>query len=215
MRKRKDFTRLEGVKSAKLIVIAAEGRDTENLYFDAMKRELAADNVHVEILHRNNDESSPASVYEQIKGFMERYIIEQDDELWVVVDRDKWTTKMIAAIARYCSQNDNQKFCLSNPCFELWLLLHLEDVSSYSEEDLQKLSANKKNAKNGSTWIKARMRQLLGHYNESYYDTSKLLPFVDVAIERAEKLDTKPADRWPQGIGTRVYLLARSIMGRN
>lgn len=42
MRVRKDFTRLEGDKSARLVVIAAEGFETENLYFEAMKAELFA-----------------------------------------------------------------------------------------------------------------------------------------------------------------------------
>lgn len=212
MRIRKDFTRLEGVKSARLVVIAAEGRDTENIYFEAMKTKLSAENVHVEVLHRCDNESSPNNVYKQIRGFMELYNIEQDDELWVVVDHDKWTDKMLSSVAQYCSQNNNQKFCLSNPCFELWLILHLEDVSEYSKEDLEKLTANKKTSKYGNTWLKARMTKLLGHYKESDYDTSKLLPHVNEAIVRAEKLDVNPADRWPQGIGTRAYLLAKSIM---
>lgn len=213
MRIRKDFTRLENVKSARLVVIAAEGKDTENIYFEAMKLELAADNVHVEVLHRGNNESNPATVYNQICKFEKLYNIEQDDELWVVVDRDKWTVKMLSSVALYCSQNSSLKFCLSNPCFELWLLLHLEDVSTYSKVELEKLVTNKKNTKWGSTWLKSRMVQLLGHYKESDYDTSKLLPYIDKAIERAEKLDVNPTDRWPQKIGTRVYLLAKSIMG--
>lgn len=37
MRQRKDFQRIEGVKSSRLIVIAAEGRATENIYFEAMR----------------------------------------------------------------------------------------------------------------------------------------------------------------------------------
>lgn len=41
-----------------------------------------------------------------------------------------------------------------------------------------------------------------------------LLSHVDIAIERAEKLDITPTDRWPQTVGTRVYLLAKSILGR-
>jgi hypothetical protein len=197
------------------VVIAAEGRDTENIYFEAMKSELAAENVRVEVLHRGDNKSSPENVYKQIHGFMEQYTIEQDDELWVVVDHDKWTDKMLSSIAQYCSQNANQKFCLSNPCFELWLLLHLEDITLYSKDDLEKLVANRKVRKNGNTWLKVRMAKLLGHYSESDYDTSKLLPHVYEAIDRAEALDSNPTDRWPQNIGTRAYLLARSIMGLN
>ena len=55
MRVRKDFTRLEGDKSARLVVIAAEGFETENIYFEAMKTSLRAANVHVEVLRRDSD----------------------------------------------------------------------------------------------------------------------------------------------------------------
>ena len=37
MRQRRDFERPEGLKSARLIVIAAEGRKTENIYFEATR----------------------------------------------------------------------------------------------------------------------------------------------------------------------------------
>ena len=70
MRKRKDFKRREGVKSARLVVIAAEGRNTENIYFESMKVSLCASDVHVEVLHRDSNESSPENVYEQIRKFM-------------------------------------------------------------------------------------------------------------------------------------------------
>lgn len=212
MRQRRNFERPEGVKSARLIVIAAEGRDTENIYFEAMKTSLCASGVHVEVLHRDNDDSSPANVLAQIKDFMDIYNIEEDDQLWVVVDRDRWTSKMLSSVARDCVTNDNLYFCVSNPCFELWLLLHLEDVLSYDSDRMKELAANKKNSKRGNTWLKKRMKDLMGHYHESDYDAYSLLQTIDSAINQAEKLDKRPSDRWPQTVGTRVYLLARSIM---
>lgn len=51
MRQRKDFQRIEGVKSSRLIVIAAEGRATENIYFEAMRQELCATNVQLVVLN--------------------------------------------------------------------------------------------------------------------------------------------------------------------
>lgn len=143
---------------------------------------------------------------------MDIYNIEEDDQLWVVVDRDRWTSKMLSSVARDCTTNDNLYFCVSNPCFELWLLLHLEDVLSYDSDRMKELAANKKNSKRGNTWLKKRMKDLMGHYHESDYDACSLLKTIDSAINQAEKLDKKPSDRWPQTVGTRVYLLARSIM---
>lgn len=212
MRKRKDFERLEGTKSARLVVIAAEGRNTENIYFESMKVSLCASDVHVEVLHRNSNDSSPENVYEQIRGFMAEYNIEDDDQLWIVVDKDKWKDKMLSAVAQHCAQNSNLRFCVSNPCFELWLLLHIEDIASYDKEQREVLFRNKK-VNSQDTWLKKRMKDLTGHYRESDYDAMALLPHIDTAIERAEVLDISPVDRWPQTIGTRVYLLVKSIMG--
>jgi len=211
MRKRKNFERREGDKSARLVVIAAEGRRTENIYFESMKISLCASDVHVEVLHRNSDRSSPEHVYDQIRQFMSEYNIEDDDQLWIVVDRDRWEDSMLSNVAQHCSQNDNLYFCVSNPCFELWLLLHIEDIAMYDDENMLALSMNKKT--NGQTWLKRRIRKLMGHYKESNYDAMALLPYVQLAIERAEKLDISLKDRWPQRVGTRVYMLAKSIIG--
>ncbi|WP_099292028.1 RloB family protein [Butyricimonas sp. Marseille-P3923] len=213
MRKRKDFERREGIKSARLVVIAAEGRNTENIYFESMKISLCASDVHVEVLHRDSNNSSPENVYEQIRRFMAEYNIEDDDQLWIVVDKDKWKDKMLSSVAQHCAQNSNLRFCVSNPCFELWLLLHVEDIALYSKGQLDKLSVNKK-INSQDTWLKKRVKDLTGHYHESDYDAMALLPYIDIAIERAEKLDVSPTDRWPQSIGTRVYLLVKSIMGK-
>lgn len=213
MRKRKDFVRLEGVRSARLVVIAGEGRYTESIYFNAVKNELRAPNVHVEVLDRNSDESSPESVHRQVADFMRQYNIEDDDELWLVIDRDRWQERMLSQVAQLCAQNSHLHFCMSNPCFELWLLLHLEDVEQYDDETKNALLQNKKN-KSGVTWLKKRMKDLLGSYAGSKYDALGLIPYAPVAIDRARGLDSNPQDRWPQSIGSRVYLLMESITGQ-
>lgn len=41
------------------------------------------------------------------------------------------------------------------------------------------------------------------------------MPFVDVARERAKKLDTDKKCRWPNGIGTHVYKIIESIKNNN
>ena len=213
MRQRKDFQRIEGVKSSRLIVIAAEGRATENIYFEAMRQELCATNVQLVVLNRDDDNSNPANVHRQIKDFMDEYNILDDDQLWIVVDRDDWKEKMLADIAQLCQQNNNLRFCMSNPCFELWLILHLEDIADYSEEDRKNLLENPRLSSHG-TWTKYHLRKLMGHYQESDYNPFILLQHIEDAICRAEMLDVNPKDRWPQTVGTRVYLLAKSIMDR-
>jgi hypothetical protein len=211
MRNRRPFERPEGKKSARLVIIASEGRFTESIYFDAVKAELCASNVHMEVLRRETDNSSPDYVHEQLREFMREYEIDDDDELWMVIDRDRWQEGSLSQLAQLCDQNQHLRFCMSNPCFELWLLLHLEDISTYDDKQLKELQENRKTAKFSDTWLKRRVRALLGSYSESDYDAYRFMPLVDTACRRAKELDINPSDRWPQTIGTRVYRLIESI----
>lgn len=210
--------RREAFRDARLIVIASEGKDTERIYFKALAKEYTNPRVHVHILKRSEDEknnSSPEHVLEQLNEYKCQYELEADDELWLVTDKDHWTEAMLSRVATECMQDVSMHMALSNPCFELWLLLHLVDVSSLTPEEQRLWMENRRKSKSGNPYLKVLLRQKMGSYHESAYDVLTLIQHVEVAIERARLLDKNPADRWPQTLGTRVYLLAESVMNRN
>ena len=209
--------RREAFRDARLIVIASEGKDTERIYFKALAKEYTNPRVHVHILERSVDEqnnSSPEHVLKQLNDYKSQYELEADDELWLVVDKDRWTEAMLSHVATECSQEVAMYMALSNPCFELWLLLHVEDVTLLTPEEQKLWIENRRKSKNTDTFLKARLRQNMGSYHESSYDAQSLIAHVENAIERARALDKSPNDRWPQTLGTRVYLLAKSVMNR-
>lgn len=209
--------RREAFRDARLIVIASEGKDTERIYFKALAKEYTNPRVHVHILERSEDEqnsSSPEHVLKQLNDYKGHYELESDDELWLVVDRDRWTEAMLSRVATECAQNNFMHVALSNPCIELWLLLHLVDATLLTSEEEQLWMDNRRKSKNADPYLKVRLRQEMWSYHESSYDAKMLIEHVDVAIARAEALDKNPADRWPQTLGTRVYLLAESVMNR-
>lgn len=209
--------RREAFRDARLIVIASEGKDTERIYFKALAKEYTNPRVHVHILKRSEDEknnSSPEHVLEQLNEYKCQYELEADDELWLVTDKDHWTEAMLSRVATECMQDVSMHMALSNPCFELWLLLHLVDVSSLTPEEQRLWMENRRKSKSSNPYLKVLLRQKMGSYHESAYDVLTLIQHVEVAIERARLLDKNPADRWPQTLGTRVYLLAESVMNR-
>lgn len=210
--------RREAFRDARLIVIASEGKDTERIYFKALAKEYTNPRVHVHILKRSEDEknnSSPEHVLEQLNEYKCQYELEADDELWLVTDKDHWTEAMLSRVATECMQDVSMHMALSNPCFELWLLLHLVDVASLTPEEQKLWMENRRKSKSSNPYLKVLLRQKMGSYHESAYDVLTLIEHVEVAIERARLLDKNPADRWPQTLGTRVYLLAESVMNRN
>ena len=209
--------RREAFRDARLIVIASEGKDTERIYFNALAAEYMNPRVHVHILERNDNEinnSSPEHVLKQLNDYKDQYELESDDELWLVVDRDRWTEAMLSQVATECAQDNYMHMALSNPCIELWLLLHLVDVTLLPPEELLLWMENRRKSKNADPYLKVRLRQEMGSYHESDYDAKMLITHVEVAIARAKALDNNSTDRWPRTFGTRVYLLAESIMNR-
>lgn len=209
--------RREAFRDARLIVIASEGKDTEKIYFRTLAKEFSNPRVHVHILERSLEEensSSPEHVLKQLNEYKQTYDLESDDELWLVIDKDRWTDAMLSYVATSCSQDSFMNMALSNPCIELWLLLHLIDPLSLTLEERQKWIENKRKSKNSDPYLKVLLRKCLGSYHESSYDASLLIQHVDDAISRAIVLDHDPEDRWPQTMGSRCYLLAESIMNK-
>ena len=208
----------EAFRDARLIVIASEGKDTEQIYFKALAKEYTNPRVHVHILERSEGElnnSSPEHVLKQLNEYKSQYELEADDELWLVVDKDHWKESMLSKVATECTQDEFMHVALSNPCFELWLLLHLVDVKYLTREEQQLWVENRRKSKNTDPYLKVRLRQEMGSYHESSYNAQMLIEHVEVAIERAKSLDMNLSDRWPQTLGTRAYLLAESVMNRN
>lgn len=210
--------RNEAFRDARIIVIASEGKDTERIYFRALANEYANPRVHVHILERSEGEqnnSSPEHVLKQLNDYKRNYAMEEEDELWLVIDKDRWTEAMLSHVAAVSTQNDFMYMALSNPCFELWLLLHLVDATSLAPEERKQWMKNERRTNNADPYLKVQLRQAMGSYKESNYDAQMLVPHVEIAIERARTLDENPADRWPQTLGTRVYRLAESVINRN
>jgi hypothetical protein len=200
---KRDFKRRSGFRDAKLIVIATEGQKTETQYFEDFKDHYQSKRIHVEVLRRNSSASSPRHVLSELAKFKSEYKLTGDDELWMVIDLDQWTEAHLSEVASHCIQKSFH-LAVSNPCFEVWLLLHVKDPAEYASGELT-VFCNK-------TDLIKELRRILGSYNSANIDSKRFLPHVPEAIERARLLDSTPDTRWPTACGTRVYLLAEKIL---
>ena len=54
------------------------------------------------------------------------------DEGWIVIDRDAWTETELNNVHREANERGFY-VAFSNPCFELWLYLHLCDARSFND----------------------------------------------------------------------------------
>lgn len=205
-----DRERIAGRRDIKkLFVIVSEGEKTEKTYFD----DLAADSrfnhpsVHVETIQ--SADSSPEHVLARLTEFNNEYELGDTDELWLVIDRDRWKVPMLSRVTQEALQKG---FCVadSNPAFELWLLFHHRSLDDYTCEELKELEANERSGTR--TRLEVELISILESYSKSNLKTSCYLPNVDAAIANASASDIKKSDRWLNQIGSRVYKLAQSII---
>lgn len=190
--------------------IACEGEKTEYRYFKGIiefRTEIGI-NPLVEIIpisHEQNTSSNPVNIYKDAKLAIENASNFLDgDKLCIVVDRDKQSfTDSQYDVLLKAEKNGEIKFCITNPCFEFWLLLHFSDCSEY---DMNLLCNNEKEG-NRTFVEKCLMEKLGGSYNktrlkfsENYKDRIKL------AIENAKKYSLS-AEELKNNIGTTVALL--------
>ena len=181
----------------KFFVVATEGEKTEKLYFDEFKPSRDAV-MQVKVLENKQHKTKPKDCLERLKSYEANYQLGPEDELWLMIDRDSWEEAELNEVARKIEKRANYFLALSNPCFELWLYLHLRDNKPFNHRHQ----------------LLPELEKLLGSYGKGNYDAARIAESVDAAIERAEKLDTPPQNPWPKQQGTHVYRLMKRILGR-
>lgn len=128
-------------KEYKILVIVCEGQKTERIYFNRYKER----NSGLCIKTPNSRVTDPINLVNIASSQIQKYGLDLDngDTVWCVFDADNNTNDNIEK-AKALAKNKNVKLCLSNPCFELWYLLHFCYFSTYiATNDLQsKLKAH-------------------------------------------------------------------------
>ncbi|WP_299695451.1 RloB family protein [uncultured Vibrio sp.] len=125
----------------RVIIISCEGSVTEPEYFNTIKVKLAkylSDIIEIEVVNKQNNASEPQNVMANLQRYVEAYDYRKEhDSLWLVCDREKVDArkKHLKEIMPICKEN-GYKLAISNPLFELWLLMHITDISQYDKKVL-------------------------------------------------------------------------------
>jgi hypothetical protein len=202
------------------IYLAFEGLITEPNYFKEVKPKLQErSNTVVDVILLNRSKKDGKShPYHVRDGMLEFYdknnrYIDKKDGLWIVIDIDRhFGTSETEKKSCYQDFLNSLKSvggkeilaAVSMPCFELWLILHYQDLDNL---DLKKIKAN---AKIGSknTYPKKLLKELRdGNVDKGYYLG------IDDAIKRAKssKLESQ-VDKLYSKTGTLVCQLIEDIL---
>ncbi|MBQ3113465.1 MAG: RloB domain-containing protein [Phascolarctobacterium sp.] len=223
--------------SNKIIFISCEGQVTEEEYFkilttifDGVKSKLCFVSVMGDILaiptnQRTTEQcsllgkSKPWQLVEKIETFKieqdEKYEFSKhpDDEFWIIADVDDNTNNINLERWNEVFANREAKSyqcAISNPFFEVWLLLHHVDIVDedfkYAVTDSQEYKATAHFRERLRNDAHAPLKNQK-HLNEIHYDIDK----VRCAVQRAKQLDNAH-EEWPHNLGSTVYLLVEKLI---
>lgn len=211
MRKKRGYNRdvpVELVKDYKLFAIACEGNKREPDYFNVFRhisKRIAVDIIEdvvsdEELEGQNSNKSAPKWVLDRAIRYIEKEGLSEEDELWFVMDVDRWDYQQLKEVADYCDKYPNWNIAISNSCFEVWLYFHKRDSF-----DKDKLSCSE-------------LKYLISTMEKGGYNAYKFIPYLNHAIVNAEKADNRPEHFMPSNNATKIYKLGNAlltIIGRN
>lgn len=104
-------------------MLVVSGGHTEDVYFRGLARFQCNRSVALTL---KTFPASPAQVVDYARRLADHHN-DEFDEVWCVVDVDSFDIH--SGMSKAARQN--AKLVVSNPCFELWLLLHFESLTSH------------------------------------------------------------------------------------
>ena len=153
------------------MLIVCEGAKTEPNYLHGFRRAKRLSPKLLEIVPGSQCGSNPKNIVEDARARKRAGKRENlpYDEIWCVFDRDEH--ERFAEALRQADAN-HMRVALSNPCFELWFLLHYK----YHSAPIERRGAIRE------------LKQYLPTYSKSAHTYEELLDKQQMAVANAERL---------------------------
>lgn len=198
------YRRPHGQRDPSIFYIAAEGEKTEVQYFSQLKSELNSSRVQLHIIEREQpSHSAPRHVLASLLQFKKTEKIKASDQLWLVIDKDRWQQQLDEVCAN--ARKENIHIAFSSPCFELWLLLHLRKIRDINTE----YDGENKKAKAKAKVIHL-IRREIGQFNPTKLNARPFISRSKTAIANAREITPQNCD-WFHETGSTVYKIIEQI----
>ncbi len=125
-------------RDAKLIFVFCEGKNREKDYFEFF--EAKSSRLKIEVFPPNESQSAPIRILSQAIEVLRERKKEKIDEVWFVVDTDRWV------LHDFLTECGRKRFnvVVSNPSFEVWLYFHFFNIEAAPPPENWKEYINKK-----------------------------------------------------------------------
>ncbi len=204
----------------KFFIIASEGEVTERKYFNQLSdSDIFNKEGKIEVCHiqRPSGDGNPIALRTQIREIKRDVNYRSSDELWIIMDVDNWQHLLekhgytFDSFIEACETEDGAKVLVSNPCFEMWLILHLRKLSELTNEQQEKLLLNEK--EDGKPYAKRLFAEITPG-NRGYSGKPKasiFIPHVYEAIANAKEISVS-RDKYPKALGSDVYKIVERLV---
>ena len=156
----------------KIILIVCEG-ETEKKYFNTFRTRYRNNNIkiHTDFILQN-DSINLIKFTKTKRSLVKDFDANEKDCAWCVFDVDNNTDKVLKKVNDF-AKKANIEIALSNPCIELWFLLHYKEVHSQIsvQDSLSKL------------------KEFIPNYKKGKIDYTILSKNTQKAISNAKKLN--------------------------
>ncbi|MEZ4888515.1 MAG: RloB family protein [Chitinophagales bacterium] len=198
-KKKRGYKKGEQHKDARLFVIVAEG-EREDAYFKWFHEKNLR--ISVEIVMREENKSAPKHFLERLDKYIDStgWREKDGDLVWFVLDVDRWERKEIEDLRIHCEQKNNWNIAISNPCFEVWVIFHLQKEI----EDKGEMPKD--------------LKHLIPQLIQGGFNLENICPLIETATENAKNADANSAHHFPYRMKTKVYQLAEQmleLLGKN
>lgn len=165
------------VEPKRRILVLCEGKETEPGYLHALRKKFRPPLVEIVIEGHGED---PKALVERavLRKREERRSRDPEksfDEIWCVFDVDEHAR---LADARQQARDNGIELAVSNPCFELWALLHFQDQTAFVDREK----------------VRSSLKKHLPDYRKAL-PFDQMRPGYEEAVRRAEHLDRRCEER--------------------
>lgn len=203
----------------RIFYFAVEGTETEVDYFERIKakrKEIGIkEPLEIIVLEKKDGKNNPLALLENLLEVKRKESYEPSDELCLICDRDKESFTQFDEVLEKCQEN-KINFGLSNPCFEFWLLLHLNDCINFNSDELLANTVQSRRHTYISNLISEELKKINPQCQGYAKDKiSVLFPFFQGKLENAiknAKIYEIENSRLKTQLGTSVGILMEKLM---
>lgn len=190
-------------RSLPVLVVVCDDAKTAVSYFNELKQKVKK-KLTLRVVRNPSDRATPQDVINWAQVQKQKLVEESshDDtdrsEVWALIDLEQESARRAAGFAaKEAGETAGISVALSDPCYEVWTLLHLADTGESFDNCNSVLSR-----------IEVEWHKKLGQEfgKKAQADYSKILPARTDAAVRARKHHEVPDPSW-----TEIYLVSEMI----